>query len=83
MAEFKNKAEAASTPAHLWEIEDLSLLSRDALPIDETFDYRYSRLLMVFVHLIREGYLDESRLAGLSEEKLELVRKGLAWTAEA
>jgi hypothetical protein len=80
MAEFKLKAEVATTPSDLWEIEDY--LAEQRRRIDETFDYRYSQLPLVFARLIHEGYLEESRLAGLSEEKRDVIRKRLAWMAE-
>jgi hypothetical protein len=47
---------------------------------DMMFDYRYSQLPFVFARLIHEGHLDESRLAGLSEEKRELIRSCLSLT---
>lgn len=72
MAEFKARAAAAQTPADLWSMEEY--LREVRREIDWTFDYRYSRLLMVFALLIRQGYLDESRLAGLAEEKREIIR---------
>ncbi|WP_308163289.1 hypothetical protein [Bradyrhizobium sp. SRL28] len=50
--------------------------------IDETFDYRYSQLPLVFARLIREGHLDESLLSGLSEEKREIIRSFLAFGAK-
>ena len=53
MAEFKRKANAASTPSEMWEIEDY--LRQQRREIDETFDYRYSQLPLVFARLIREG----------------------------
>ena len=77
MAEFKRKANAATTPSDMWEIEDY--LRRQRREIDETFDYRYSQLPSVFAQLIREGHLDESRLAGLSEDKLADIRRILSW----
>ncbi len=46
------------------------------------FDYRYSQLLHVFARLVRQGYLDESRLAGLSEEKREIIRSFLSFAKE-
>jgi hypothetical protein len=46
------------------------------------FDYRYSRLIEVFAALIQAGYLNEDRLAGLSEEKRQMIRRFLAWHAE-
>ena len=76
MAEFKRRAGAAATPSDLWEIEDY--LRQQRRQIDETFDYRYSQLLVVFARLIREGHLDESRLAGLSGEKREILRSFLS-----
>jgi hypothetical protein len=66
MADFKRKANAATTPSEMWEIEDY--LRQQRREIDETFDYRYSQLPLVFARLIREGHLDESRLAGLSRK---------------
>lgn len=79
-AEFKRKANAASTPSEMWEIEDY--LRQRRREIDELFDYRYSQLLFVFARLIRESHLDESLLAGLSEEKLEIIRSFLAFAPE-
>ena len=80
MAEFKRKANAASTPSEMWEIEDY--LRQQRREIDELFDYRYSQLPLVFARLIREAHLDESLLAGLSEEKLEIIRSFLAFAPE-
>ena len=81
MAEFKRKADAATTPSEMWEIEDY--LRQQRKEVDETFDYRYSQLLFVFAHLIRQGYLDENRLAGLSEDKREIIRSFLALAAKS
>lgn len=72
LADFKSKASAATTPADMWEIEDY--LRQQRQKIDQTFDYRYSQLPLVFAHLIRLGHLDEGLLAGLSEEKREIIR---------
>jgi DNA-binding MarR family transcriptional regulator len=75
MAEFKRKANAVSTPSEMWGIEDF--IRQQRREIDKLFDYRYSQLLLVFAHLIREAHLDESLLAGLSEEKREIIRSFL------
>ncbi len=72
LAEFKVKAAAAATPSEMWAIEDY--LRRRRREVDEIFDYRYSQLLLVFARLIREGHLDDARLSGLAEEKLEIIR---------
>jgi hypothetical protein len=57
----------------MWAIEDY--LRQQRRTIDELFDYRYSQLLFVFARLIGQGCRDESRLAGLSDEKLEIIRR--------
>ena len=46
MAEFKTKAAAAKTPDDMWSVE--RFLRERRREIDETFDYRYSRLPVVF-----------------------------------
>ncbi|KWV58383.1 hypothetical protein AS156_34710 [Bradyrhizobium macuxiense] len=79
LAEFKRLAAAAAAPEDLWKIEDY--LRRQRREIDEMFDYRYSQLPLVFARLIREGYLDESLLAGLSDEKREIIRSFLTQAA--
>ena len=79
MAEFKRRAEAATTPSEMWETE--SYLRQQRREIDKTFDYRYSQLPLVFAGLIRAGHLDENRLGGLSEEKLEIIRSCLSLAA--
>ena len=79
MAEFKRRAEAATTPADMWEIENY--LRQQRREIDETFDYRYSQLPFVFARLIHAGHLDESRLGGLSEDKLKIIRSFLSVAA--
>jgi hypothetical protein len=76
VTEFKAKAAAATTPSDMWAVEDY--LRQERRELDEIFDYRYSRLPLVFARLIREGHLDLARLNGLSEEKLEMIRRLLS-----
>jgi hypothetical protein len=73
MTEFKARAAAVATPADMWAVEDYLRQARREL--DEIFDYRYSQLPLVFARAIREGHLDEAELSGLSEEKLEAIRR--------
>jgi hypothetical protein len=80
MAEFKSRAEAAASPSDMWEIE--SFLRQRRREIDETFDFRYSQLPLVFARLMQSGLLEERELAGLSEEKLEIIRSLLSLAAE-
>jgi hypothetical protein len=76
LTEFKARAAAATTPSDMWAVEDY--LRQQRRELDEMFDYRYSRLPSVLARLIREGHLDEVRLRGLSEEKLEIIRRLLS-----
>ncbi|MEX0758634.1 MAG: hypothetical protein WD100_03545 [Tistlia sp.] len=76
MAEFKSRADAVAEPADLWEME--RYLRRQRRELEELFDFRYSQLPLVFARLIREEYLDERHLAGLSDAKLEIVRSYLS-----
>jgi hypothetical protein len=77
LAEFKARAAQAATPSEMWAVEEY--LRGQRKHIDVTFDYRYSRLTFVFAAAIREGYLEEASLVGLSEEKLDSIRRLLRW----
>ncbi|WP_292194596.1 hypothetical protein [Mesorhizobium sp.] len=45
MAEFKRRANAATTASEMWEVE--GYLKEQRRDLDRTFDYRYSQLTMV------------------------------------
>jgi len=76
LSDFKTRTAAVTTPDELWTIgEDLY---RQRRKLEDMFDYRYSQLLFVFPQLIREGYLEEQELSGLSEEKMDEIRRLLA-----
>ncbi|TRC93267.1 hypothetical protein FJV76_11680 [Mesorhizobium sp. WSM4303] len=77
MADLKSKAHAAATPSEMWDVEDF--LRQQRRKIDQLFDYRYSQLIEVFAGLIRQGYLDENLLVGLSEDKRQMVWKYASW----
>jgi hypothetical protein len=72
-AEVKKLAARSSSPIHLWEIHDY--LSEQRATVEKTFDYRYSVLLSVFGHLLREGWLTEADLAGLQKDKIEKIKR--------
>ena len=76
MEEFKRRAAAVTTAPEMWEIEDY--LRQQRREIDGIFHFRYSQLPLVFARLIREGYLEERLLDGLSQEKREIIRSLLA-----
>lgn len=56
----------------IWRIHDY--LSEQRHDTDRKYDYRYSTLLEVFAILLAEGWLVESDLVGLSEDKIERIR---------
>jgi hypothetical protein len=72
MSEFKARAVAVATPSDMWDIENY--LRQQRRSIDDLFDYRYSQLCFVLAQLIILGHLDERQLAGLSGEKLDIIR---------
>jgi hypothetical protein len=60
-------------PPGLWRLSDF--LTEKRKEIDEKYDYRYSVLPLVFARLIKEGWVKQEDLAGLSDEKLEQIRE--------
>lgn len=73
MAEFKSRAASAKEPEDMWAVEEyLAQARRD---IDSKYDYRYSRLDLVFSRLLRERRIEELELKGLAEEKLAYIRR--------
>lgn len=71
----------ASTPRDIWILHDF--LTEQRTQTDEKCDYRYSVLIWVFARLIREGWMAEDQLAGLSEDKLQAIRAFIAFSARA
>ncbi|ESZ73471.1 fluorescence recovery protein (RFP) [Mesorhizobium sp. L103C119B0] len=77
LAELKSRAHVAATPSEIWDVEDF--LRQQRRKIDQMFDYRYSQLIQVFAN---QGYLEESLLVGLSEDKRQTIRKYASWNRE-
>jgi hypothetical protein len=71
--ETKKRAERIREPHDLWNLE--RYLTESRKQIDQRFDYRYSVLIFVFGNLIRLGRLSEQELLGLSEDKLDAIRR--------
>lgn len=72
VAKVKEMAAGATESADLWSIEEY--LGRRRRDIQEKYDYRYSVLLYVLANLFREGWLTETDLCGLAEDKVELIK---------
>jgi hypothetical protein len=60
-------------PDDIWSLSEL--LHEREKEINNIYDYRYSQLTMVFGILIKRGFLSIEELDGLSDEKLEQIRK--------
>jgi hypothetical protein len=73
----KRKAEKVSDPDQLWRLERWLTERRE--DINETYDYRYSVLPVVFARLIYRKTLNEDELTGLGSEKIEQIRRGLKY----
>jgi len=58
----------------IWKLEEY--LWKKRREIDHKYDYRYSQLIFVFATLLGQGWLKESDLEGLSEDKLERIKRG-------
>ena len=78
LAEFKRRANAAACSEDLWAVEDY--LRDQRKDISQMLDYRYSRLPLVLAWAIREEYIDQERLVGLSEDKLKIIHRLVAAT---
>jgi hypothetical protein len=73
IARLKQMAVQLADSAGIWDIHNF--LSAQLRDIERKYDYRYSRLIMVFGQLMREKWLEEKDMAGLSEDKVEAIRR--------
>ncbi|GAA0584012.1 hypothetical protein [Rhizomicrobium electricum] len=72
MTEFKQKAQAAASPSEMWDLQNY--LGDRRWEISSIFIYSYSKLPLVFAWSLRNGCLEEKALAGLSDDKLKVIR---------
>lgn len=63
--------EGENDSRQIWRIHDY--LTEERRVTDRKYDYRYSRLDLVFGILLREAWLKESELSGLGQEKLQRI----------
>lgn len=73
MVDAKKGAEQIRQPSDLWKLE--KYLTNRRREIDREFDYRYSVLVTVFGNLLSRGKLIEAELHGLSDDKLDAIRR--------
>lgn len=60
-------------PEDIWSLSEM--LKEREKEINQIYDYRYSQLVMVFAILIKRGFLSIKELEGLSEEKIDQIKK--------
>lgn len=60
-------------PEDIWSLSEM--LKKREKEMNQIYDYRYSQLVMVFAILIKRGFLSIKELEGLSEEKIDQIKK--------
>lgn len=60
-------------PKEIWKVEDY--LDEKREEIDAKYDYRYSVLVLVLGRLMREGFIEDSELQGLSQNKIDDIKR--------
>ena len=69
---LESKVQKIKSGKDIWDINEFLTERRES--IDKRYDYRYSRLVIVFGLLLSEKYLTENDLNGLSEEKKDMIK---------
>jgi photoprotection regulator FRP-like protein len=72
--ETRRMLDNVTAPSDIWRVEEY--LSEHRKTVDRIYDYRYSRLLLVFSRLMQDGWLTEADLAGLDKEKIARIKLG-------
>jgi hypothetical protein len=73
-AEARRMLENATDPSDVWRVQEY--LSEHRKTVDRIYQYRYSNLLLIFSILMRDGWLTETDLAGLQQEKIASIKVG-------
>ena len=69
--ELKGNVASVKEPGDLWHV--LDFLTKKRNEIERKYDYRYSVLIFVLATLLKEGWLRETDLKGLNEDKLQTI----------
>lgn len=78
--ELVKKVASIKENREVWLIHDYLSEKRDQF--DEKYDFRYSRIIIVFGRLMYEGFLTEEDITGLSEDKINYIKKIAAFGDE-
>ena len=71
-AKTKRMLENGTAPSDLWRVQEY--LYEERRTVDRIYDYRYSRLIMVFSILMRDGWLTEMDSVGLQQQKIDRIK---------
>jgi len=71
MEKIRTKAGEITEPDNIWRFHDFLTEKRDE--IDKKYDYRYSKLILVFARLVKDGWLNLNDLKGLAENKIDRI----------
>jgi hypothetical protein len=69
---LKEMAKGIKDPADLWHIRDF--LSKQLEEIERKYEFRHSILILLFALLVKQGWLKESDLGGIEDDKMEKIR---------
>jgi hypothetical protein len=73
MSELKAQAQRAAEVDDIWRIHDFLGLRRRE--INEKYDYRYSQHILLFATLLVQKRIQAEDIAGLAEEKLDIIAR--------
>ena len=68
---IQKRADEANDPKDIWRLHDF--LTKRIKEIEDTYDYRYSRLIFVFAKLMKDGWIKAGDLEGLNEDKINKI----------
>ena len=72
LTKLKERIASADKPSDLWSVHDF--LTEELKEIEYKYDYRYSVLILLFARLLKEGWLQESDLYGIEDDKIEKIK---------
>jgi ketosteroid isomerase-like protein len=73
-AEVRRMLDNATAPADMWRVQEY--LSEQRKTVDRIYRYSYSGLILIFLLLMRDGWLTEADLVGLQQEKIVRIKLG-------
>ena len=73
-SEARRMIESLTAPADIWRVQEYLFEQRKT--VDRIYRYSYSGLILVFSILMRDGWLTETDLVGLQQEKIARIKLG-------